>query len=298
MLKLRDIELNQKSELDSFFSAENSRSADFCFGNVYMWDKRFLQSVAQCGDRLITLLSRQGERYFAFPVGTGDIRPAFETMAEFCKAEGIPFKLCGICDEHLELINTAYPETFEIKLDRDFSDYIYDIHKLADYPGKHLHAKRNFCNRFEAEHNWRFVQLCRDTIPDCIKMLDEWIELSADRLSPDYVYEHDAILRGFESFEYLGLFGGVLYADDKIAGFSLGERISTDTFCIHFEKAFPDIAGAYPMVSREMSRLIIEKLPDICYVNREDDMGSDALRKSKLSYKPEYILTKYTAVYK
>lgn len=295
MLTLIDITLSQKSELDRFFLAENSRSADFNFGNIYMWDKRFKQSVAPCGDRLITLLSRKELPYFAFPVGTGDIKPAFEQMMSYCDKNGIALRLCGICDEHLELINNAYPDLFEIGEDRDYSDYLYDISKLAAYPGKHLHSKRNFCNRFEAEHEWSFVPMDNSLIPDCLEMLAEWKTLSSERLSSDYEYEEDAISRGFEHFDELGLEGGALYADGKIIGFTVGEKISGDTFCVHFEKAFTDIDGAYPMVCREMARLIMSRRPEICYVNREDDMGNPALRKSKLSYKPEFILTKYTA---
>lgn len=295
MLTLQDITLSLKSELDRFFVTENSRSADFNFGNIYMWDNRFRQSVAPCGDRLITLLSRKGLPYFAFPVGTGDIKPAFEQMMSYCAENNIAFRLCGICDEHLELINNAYPNLFEITEDRDYSDYLYDINKLAAYPGKHLHSKRNFCNRFEAEHDWSFVPLDKSLIPDCIEMLKEWKKQSSERLSSDYEYEENAIFRGFEHFDELGLEGGALYAEGKIIGFTIGEKISIDTFCVHFEKAFTDIDGAYPMVCREMAKLIMSKHPEICYVNREDDMGNPALRKSKLSYKPEFILTKYTA---
>ncbi len=295
MLTLQDITLSRKSELDRFFELENSRSADFNFGNIYMWDKRFKQSVTSCGDRLITLLSRKGQAYFAFPVGAGDIKPAFEQMMSYCKKNGISFKLCGICEEHLALINEAYPDLFDIEEDRDYSDYIYDISKLAAYPGKHLHSKRNFCNRFENEHEWSFVPLSKALIPECIKMLDEWKQQSAERLGSDYGYEEDAISRGFEHFDELGLEGGVLYAEGRIIGFTVGEKISSDTFCVHFEKAFSDIDGAYPMVCREMAKRIICAHPEICYVNREDDMGNPSLRKSKLSYRPEFILTKYTA---
>ena len=56
--------------------------------------------------------------------------------------------------------------------------------------------------------------------------------------------------------------------------------------------------GAYPMVCREFARMLKEKHPELEYLNREDDMGLEPLRQSKLSYKPEYILRKYTARWK
>ena len=295
MHSLSPVTLELKPDLDRYFEVENSRSADYCFGNVYMWDKRFEQSVTPCGDRLVTLLHRKGELFFAFPVGSGDIRPSFEFMKKLCEKNNVPLRICGICEEHLELINDAYHDLFEISEDRDFSDYVYDVSKLAEYPGRHLHAKRNYCHRFENEHEWSFEPITRENIPACLEMLDEWTRQSIDRLTGDIDFEHDAICRGFDSFEALGLEGGVLIADGRLVGFTVGEVISCDTFCTHFEKAFTDIDGAYTMLCREMAKMIMSKHPEICYVNREDDMGNPALRTSKLSYKPEYLLEKYIA---
>ena len=290
---LRPVTLDMKPAADRLFEIENSRSADFCFGNVYMWDKRFKQSVAFCGDRLVTLLHRKGELFFAFPVGGGDIRPSFEFMAGICERNGLPMRISVVCEEHLALISEAYPDKFDIIEDRDFSDYIYEIGKLAEYPGRHLHAKRNYCNRFEAEHEWSFEPMTKACLSDCLDMLDKWTRQSSDRLTGDIAYEHDAIVRGFEGFDELGLEGGILIADGRLVGFTVGEVISSDTFCTHFEKAYTDIDGAYTMLCREMARMVMEKHPDVRYVNREDDMGNPALRASKLSYKPEEILKKY-----
>ena len=87
----------------------------------------------------------------------------------------------------------------------------------------------------------------------------------------------------------------MLYANGEIMGFTMGEFASRDTFDVHFEKARVDINGAYPMVCRELTRMLIAKHPNLKYMNREDDMGLESLRTSKLSYKPEYLLKKYTA---
>ena len=160
---------------------------------------------------------------------------------------------------------------------------------------KALHGKKNHCNRFEAEYDWRFVHMTRELIPACMDMLSVWSEDNAARLDPSIAYEHDAIIRAFAAFEQLGLEGGVLYANGEIMGFTMGEFASRDTFDVHFEKARVDINGAYPMVCRELTRMLMAKHPNLKYMNREDDMGLESLRTSKLSYKPEYLLKKYTA---
>lgn len=297
-MELNSIELDSKNMMEPYFRTENSRSADFCFGNIYMWDKRYEQTAAPLGDRLITRLRRNGEDYFAFPVGSGELDESVTAMHDICTAEGIPFKLCGITEEHKSELEKSFAGHFDILEDRDFSDYIYSVEKLSTYAGKAMHGKKNFCNRFEKEHDWHFEILDAENIPACIKMLDEWTDESSERLTGDIAYEHDAVLRGFAHYDELGLFGGALYAEGRLIGFSVGEVISDDTFCTHFEKAYPDIAGAYPMVCRELAKAVRIAYPNIRYVNREDDMGHESLRKSKLSYKPEYVLMKYIAIWK
>lgn len=295
---LYNIGLDSKDMMEPYFRTENSRSADFCFGNIYMWDERYIQTAAPLGDRLITRLVRNGETFFAYPVGKGELSPSVDAMRGICAAEGIPLKICGITEEHKAELQNEFDGHFEIYEDRNFSDYIYSIEKLTTYSGKALHAKKNFCNRFEKEHEWHFDVLNADNITECVKMLDDWTEESSERLTGDISFEHTAVLKGFEHYDELELFGGALYADGRLVGFSVGEKISDDTFCTHFEKAYPDVAGAYPMVCRELAKAAKTVYPNINYVNREDDMGHESLRRSKLSYKPEYILMKYVAIWK
>lgn len=295
MQTLYPIKLIMRDELEKIFKAENSDSADFCFGNIYMWDCLFRQSVAFSGDRLITKLVRRGEVYFAFPVGSGDIRPAVDTMLRMCSEDGTQLKLCGIEERHKALLESEYPGKFQFSDDRDFSDYLYDIDRLCSYSGKHLHGKKNFCNRFEDRFrdNWRFEPISEASIGACRDFLGTWLDFHGD--SAGLKFECDALYRAFESYGFLGLSGGMLFAEDRLIGFSIGEKISDNCFCVHFEKALGDVDGAYPMLCREMAKTVKRLYPDIHYVNREDDMGNLSLRKSKLSYHPEIILNKYTA---
>lgn len=280
-------------KLAGYLKTENSRNANYSFANLVMWSDLYMPQFCFCGDRLISLYARGDEKLFSFPVGKGDIAPAFALMREYCRENGVEFKLGGVNEEQLAEISALFPDEFVFEEDRDSSDYIYLASELSDYPGRALHAKRNFCNRFESEHEWSFVPLSEALLPDCFKMLDKWTERSIDRLTPDIVCEHKAIERGFAGYSALSLEGGALFADSELIGWSVGEMISDDTFCVHFEKAYHDIDGAYPMLCREMARLAVKSHPEIHYVNREDDMGNPALRRSKLSYKPDHILTKY-----
>ena len=294
-LQFKTVTLCDKAWVDPIVMAENSPSADYNFGNIYIWDKYYKQLICRFEDRMITKLRYEGERAFVYPIGSGPLRPAIEALKAFCDERGYPLLLRGVTENHCQELEDAFPGKFTYTLEERLSDYIYLAEKLATYSGKALHGKKNHCNRFEAEQDWDFVPLTRELIPGCLDMLDVWTEENSERLESSISYEHDAIIRAFAAFEKLGLEGGVLRSSGKIIGFSLGEMTSPDTFDVHFEKAEININGAYPMVCRELTRSMLNAHPGLRYINREDDMGLEALRKSKLSYKPEFLLQKYLA---
>lgn len=244
---------------------------------------------------MLTKLRYEGRPAFVFPIGSGPLRPAIEALREFAAYKGYALSIRGVTEKHKALLEEEYPGRFSYTEDENCADYIYLAEKLSTYSGKALHGKKNHCNRFEAENDWDFVPLTRELIPGCLDMLDLWSEENAQRLDKSVAFEHDAIIRAFAAFERLGLEGGVLRAGGRIVGFSLGEMCSRDTFNVHFEKAEIELNGAYPMVCRELTRMLMAKHPELVYINREDDMGLESLRRSKLSYKPEFLLKKYTA---
>ena len=295
MIEFHAISLLDKEWIDRHLMCEDSPSADFNFGNMYIWDEHYRQLVCDMGERTLTKVRLHGRPAFVYPIGCGPLRPAIEALREYAAAKDYPFLLRGITERHKEILEQEFPGGFCFCEEERYADYIYEAQKLATYSGKALHGKKNHCNRFEAENDWDFVPITRDLIPGCLDMLVVWNEENHDRLDKSITFEHDALIRAFAAFERLGLEGGVLYANGKIVGFSMGEMCSRDTFDVHFEKAEIDLNGAYPMVCRELTRMLMARHPELKYINREDDMGLESLRRSKLSYKPEFILDKYIA---
>lgn len=298
MLEFENITLADKPWVDELVMLENSPSADFNFGNIYVWNSRYVRRVCRFGDRMAALFSCSGWSAFVYPVGSGPLRPVTEACREYAAYFGMPFVIMGVTDSQRELLESEYPGCFEYSNDPSHDDYIYLADKLSSFSGKALHGKKNHCNRFEAEHEWEFLPLTRELIPGCIVMLDQWARDNADRLDDNILFEREAIMLAFECFERLGLEGGVLRADGNPVGFSVGALSGHDTVDVLFEKADNAMNGAYSMVCREFTRLLLRNHPDIRYINREDDMGLESLRESKLSYKPEFILRKYTARWK
>ena len=104
-----------------------------------------------------------------------------------------------------------------------------------------------------------------------------------------------AIDRAFRHFAALDMDGLMLKEGGQVLAVTMGSRLSPDTIDVHFEKAREDVDGAYAAINREFARYLREKYPDVQYLNREDDMGLEGLRKAKLSYQPHHLEEKYWA---
>ncbi|MBR2879379.1 MAG: DUF2156 domain-containing protein [Oscillospiraceae bacterium] len=295
MLSFQPLSIGDKKTVDAVSAVENSRSADFVFGNMFLWNDKYRQSICISEGRLYVRAEGEHVPIFPFPIGNGDLGEAIEKLLAYTREQGYSLVLRGVELHHKEQLEALFPGRFSFVHDRDYDDYIYSAEKLATLAGKKLHGKRNHINRFEATYpNCHFEPLRKEHFPLCRELLDLW-EKEVNDGEHLVGNERQAIELAFENFEALSLMGGVLFVGEKLVAFTLGEVISSDCFNVHFEKADADTEGAYPMINREFVRYILKEYPHISYVNREDDMGLDNLRKSKLSYRPEIILEKYSA---
>ena len=127
-------------------------------------------------------------------------------------------------------------------------------------------------------------------------MINDWF-LGRRQSDPegDYLLENLAMAKAFRHYEGLQMEGIALLLEDRVVAVTLGSRISSDTFDIHFEKAREEIPGAYNAVNCEFARYLRMKYPEVAWLNREDDMGLEGLRSAKLSYGPHHMIEKYWA---
>ena len=85
--------------------------------------------------------------------------------------------------------------------------------------------------------------------------------------------------------------GGALLVDGEMAAYTIGERLAPDTLLIHFEKGSPGYKGIYQAVNQ----MFVEQAQGTCqWVNREQDLDNEGLRKAKMSYNPVDFIKKYT----
>ena len=229
------------------------------------------------------------------------LAPALEALSDSAHAEGHPLRLIGLTLYHKNWLEAAYPGRFHFAEARDGFDYLYDIHRLADLPGKKLHAKRNHIHRLdEACPGWTWAPLTPEDVAPCLAMDAAWHQAALARETVRGLSslddEHNALVLALEHFQTLGLEGIVLRWQGEILGFTLGAPLTETIFDVHFERARGEVQGAYPAVNRSFAQYVRQRHLQVRYLDREDDMGLPGLRKAKLSYYPDYLQVNYCAV--
>ena len=235
------------------------------------------------------------ELVYMMPIGNGDLTKVLDALVEDAHREGEPFCLLGICSGMCSELEAFMPGKFQFTADRDYADYLYLRTDLATLAGKKFQSKRNHVNKFKRTYNYEYTPITPDRIQECLDLEAEWCKANNCDQHEGTGNERRALVYALHNFEELGLTGGILHVDGKIAAFTFGMPINQDTFGVHVEKADTSIDGAYAMINYEFANHIPEQY---VYLNREEDLGIEGLRKAKLSYQPAIILEKYVACLK
>ena len=296
-LEFKKIEFEDKDILLGYLEAQTHRICDFSFVNMYSWRNAHNTSFAISDDMLFIRVGYEPSEYaFLPPLGKGDFTLAMEKLIAYAKEENIGLTLVSVTTGAREMIEAGMPGKFEFTENRDGCDYLYEREKLATYSGKKLHSKKNHVNKFSNTYNWRAEEITRDNINDCYIVQDLWCaENDCDGKDKDINNETCAVRAVLEAFFDLPVRGLIMYVDDEPAAYSIGSKIAEDTFDVHIEKALTKYDGIYSMICMQMAKICAD---GFTYINREEDLGKEGLRKSKLSYRPVELLCKDVAVYK
>lgn len=297
MQQFKKPELSDKQWVDAIVNDTANQSCELCFGYLFMWSRIYDNLIAKKGNMLIVKNSFGNDNQYSMPIGNGDIEEALNFIIEDAKSENKRCRIFGVTATQTEKLESINPGMFEFVSDRNLFDYIYSVERLATLSGKKLHSKRNHIANFKKLNpEWIYEKIDETNIKDCIEMHKDWIAVNVtDEFKNDYQNEFKAVSVGFENYFELGFSGGLLRLNGKVIAYTFGEKISGDIFCTHFEKAYSSIRGVYPFINQLFAQ---NNLSSYKYVNREEDMGLESLRKAKLSYHPDILLEKSIAIYR
>ncbi|MGN0695476.1 MAG: DUF2156 domain-containing protein [Oscillospiraceae bacterium] len=292
MLEFRTIDRSDKDRITEILRQSDFRGCEYSFANNLAWYRVYKTSVCFYGGFYITKSESDGLR-FTYPPGQGDIRQLFSELKRYSEERGFPLTISSVTDEKLQMLSEMYPDGFSVSDDEGGFDYIYNAGDLKSLSGGKYHKKRNHLKKIE-NYNYSYSPMTEADFDDCITFAANHYNArgSADESE---IGEQFAINTFFGEFDYLGLSGGVLRVDGRVAAFTIGERLNSDTQDIHIEKADTSVDGAYPAINNFYARSLPD---DVKYINREEDMGIEGLRKSKMSYHPAFLLKKHILTFK
>lgn len=291
-LTFHPISLEDRDWMTQKLQEDDLGACEYTFANNFIWSEVYEVEVGQAYDCGMIRYRERGNFEYSFPFGNGDKKKAIELLRGICAAHQHKLCLYPIVEEERKQLIQWFPGEFEIDADRSDFDYVYTVEKLSTLRGKKLHGKRNHIARFMDDADWSYEALTTDNMNECREMAKLWIGQREEKWNDEMEQEMRVLEKAFTYYKELGLFGGVLRKKGSIVAFTIGERLNSDTMVVHFEKAFPELQGAYPMINQQF---VLHEGQNFTYVNREEDTGDLGLRKAKLSYYPDILLKKYYA---
>lgn len=298
MLEWSIPEAEDEDWINSCIAVSGTMASDASFANIYLLRNKYSTKISRYKDFIIRKYSGKGARCgYTFPLGKGDVAKALAEIEKDAKECGERLQFAFVTEEQKEVLENAMPARFCYSSDAGDSDYIYLRSELASLSGKAFHKKKNHFSKFVRTYpDYKYYEIGACNIYYAQKVADAWYYEHLQDEDASQLAEYKAIKEALENFEELGLIGGIIYVNDSPCAMTIASKINENTVDVHFEKAVGEYAlnGGYAAINK----LFSEKLDGVTWLNREEDIGIEGLRKAKLSYRPKIMLKKYSAVEK
>lgn len=295
MLSYRRINLEDKPSFDHILNILQPETSDLTFTNLLMWQCNYGLEAIYLKDLDYWLLLAKPPHpkwkpFFLPPVGDwgnqAALEKAYRLMEETAAVEKFDLQLRRVPESLVTALNRINPE-LKFKLEKNTSDYLYFSSDLINLAGRKYHSKRNHLNKFFRQYNWEYLKMTPEIANECLKIESAWFDIR----NPEPCSEDEAMAIVLSNFETLGVVGGVIKVDGIIQAITVGERLNRNMAVVHIEKANTEYDGAYTAINHEFTA---GEWAGMEFINREEDMGIEGLRKAKQSYYPVRMVEKYT----
>ncbi len=288
-MDFKPIEIIDRSIFMEYLHADPQETSETTFTNLFMWRKRYEPMWAVSGDLLCIIMRTDDGDYFGLPpIGLGDKQKGlFHLFNKLRQLSPEP----RIARAAKSFVKTDVDrDLYDVVLDRDNSDYVYLVDELTKLRGNRFHKKKNHINSFKKKYQFEYKDLKGEIIEAALALQEDWCEFRNCAESDDLTEEDKAIYQALCNFEFLELKGGAILVNGMVEAFTFGELLNPETVVIHVEKANPRIRGLYPLINQ---LFLVNAWPNIKFVNREQDLGVEGLRKAKESYFPHHMVEKF-----
>lgn len=292
-IQFKPVTIASVGEIKRFLEMSHSRTCDYTIAGILMWAEYFHYEYAIVeGTLFIKGVAENdlGTPAFSAPIGDMDFGEAMELIVDYCQENQLPVVFSAVPEDRLSDFYSHGACKIEELV--DWADYLYNVDDLATLQGNKYSKKRNHVNRFMAEHpEYNFNELSFENIGDVIRFYKD-LRLEHDDKDVTAEIERQQVFNVLENYDKLPFEGAVLYTrDNRIAAFTIGEVLG-DTLYVHIEKMNHEVNGAGETINKLFASAMRDKY-GVLYVNREEDVGDEGLRRAKMSYHPIAMLKKY-----
>ena len=269
---------------------------EYNFNTLMLWDPVEKYSYI-ADDKTLYLYSEQYKHMFMPVTQEENWFESSKKLIDCFKSKNIPLIIAYSSEKYANYILETFPNKFIKEPVRNLYDYVYLAEELRTLKGRKFEKKRNHVNKFHRtfENRFEYRALTEADFDDCRKLIQLWQfdKTATEAGKHSYFKSHsleDGIENLLENYKKLEYKIGGIYIDNVLEAFSIGSLLNENTAQIHVEKANPHIRGLYQVLNKIF---LTENFPDVKFVNREDDVGVEGLRKAKLSYHPDHMVPKY-----
>jgi uncharacterized protein len=279
-MEFKNIEINDKHIFDDFFNKYKQEISEMTFTNLFCWRKSKQHKFCIYKDHLIISYFEDDITKYYAPIG----EKVKKIMIELILEKNFLFERVPE-----NLIKELNESKINIEEQLMHFDYVYLIKDLNLMEGGKYVQKRNQIRQFE-KNNPKICSLNKETAHKFAKFQETWKKM----ISFDFNYtmhsEDEALTESLKHFEILNLNGICVHINGELKGFAIGEQLNDTTYVEHFEKAVINLTGAYQFMLKSFVKSIDKKF---IYLNREQDLGVEGLRKAKQSWNPVFLVKKY-----
>lgn len=294
-LEFKNIEVDDIDIMMPYYMMRKNRTCDSVFLESFIWKEFYKVRYAIWEDKAILwLMEYDGNCFSAMPLcREEDLPDAFKAIETYFNEElGYPL-IINLADEYAVEYLKLPENEYNVKEQVDSKDYLYTGDSMRTLAGKKLHKKKNhvnsFIRRYEGQVEYR--ALCCSDSHLVWELLDSWKENKGEGAEEHLEYEVRGIHDILKNCSNLNIRMGGVFIDDKLEAFTMGSYNPVENMAvIHIEKANSEINGLYQYINQQF---LLAEFPTVEWVNREDDLGIEGLRKSKMSYYPADFARKY-----
>ena len=290
-LNFEPISLDRQNDYLEVLSRCPQIASDYSFLNLWGWAEEYELQWAW-DDDLIWIRQNRPEEFLWAPVGLWDgvdwqSRCSINSNARTVFTR-VPELLANLWRERL-------PQETLFEEERGSWDYLYRVADLIELKGKRFHKKKNLLNQFDRKYDFTYLPFGAGMVEQAMAMQTDWCTWRDCESSDILSSENRAIFRILKDWRQLaGLFGGALIVDGAMVAYTVAETLTPDMLLIHFEKGDTEYKGIYQAINQ---KFLADAAVAYTFVNREQDLNDEGLRKAKLSYHPEDFLRKFRVTF-